>query len=592
MTPKESKPKSPPATAEEGSAAQCATPFEISSELQTAMQVRFKLTESQIRTYTALLIMGQLTADGISNYSGVPMVKVRSAIEGLEKKQLIKPLPGVVTRYRAFAPYQELSKEVKSFSKDTQKSWKELQKLQSKTLREIHDELQLMTRKVRSALENLNERQGIALNEAAMATNIVLSNVAENLQKYLNNLSSLSLEEISEQTTLTQQALNSLIDEGITHLDDAQKFALEDATKAIGAHQEDSKQWISSTADQLLARVTASNQQISTQLDDANNLLQRTFETGRNTVNTEIMSQKEGLAESTEETATTLTHDIDTYTKETKLLIDTSQKEMRQAQQKLKKDLTTSMQEIGTQRTQTLNNLVSQLEKSIEKENRRLAKQTDETAATMDSTIKSNLDASEQIIEGLFQDLKKAHNHSSLELRRLHKEAEATVTKWPPSSLSFAQFSKIQNSVSTLLEQVKTEHDTLLENTSRSVGSEMRDSYLAQLLEVQALLQSLIAESKTQKRALASNFKSISNQIGRRLKRRQRTIQKTAEAFLSDFRSQMELQEEQHQALSKKMQKLLRTEAAASVNALEVTASQLGKYAANQLKYAQGAIKQ
>lgn len=592
MTPKESKPKSPPATTEEGNAAQCATPFEISSKLQTALQVRFKLTESQIRVYTALLIMGQLTADGISNYSGVPMVKVRSTLETLEKKQLIKPLPGVVTRYRAFAPYQELSKEVQTFSKDTQKSWKELQKLQSKTLSEIHDELQLMTRQVRSALENLNERQGIALNEAAMATNIVLSNVAETLQKSLNSLSSLSLDEISEQNTSTQQALNSLIDEGISHLDDAQKLALEDATKAISAHQEDSKQWISATADQLLARVTESKQQISTHLDGAKILLQRTMDTGRNAVNTEITSQKEGLAESTEETAVTLTSDIDAYTKETNLVFDTSQKEITQALQKLKQDLTTLMQETWTQQTQSLSNLVSQLEQSIKKENRRFAKQTDETTATMDSTIKSSLDTSEQIIEGLFQDLKKAHNHSSLELRRLHKEAEETVTKWPPSSLSYGQFSKIRNSVSTLLEQVKTEHDALLENASQSISSEMRDSYLAQLVEVQTLLQSLIAESKTQKRALTSNFKSISNQIGRRLKRRLRTIQKASEAFLSDFRSQMELQEEQHHALSNKMQKLLRTEAAASINALEMTASQLGKYAANQLKYAQGAIKQ
>ena len=268
MSPKESKPKSQP-VATEGSAAQCATPIEISPELLNALQVRFKLTESQSRAYTTLLIMGQLTADEISNYSGIPMVKIRSTIETLENKQLTKPLPGVVTRYRAFAPYQELSKEVQTFSKDTQKSWKELQELQTKTLSEIHEELQLMTRQVRSALENLNERQGIALNEAAMATNIVLNNVAETLKKSLNNLSTLSVDEISELATSTQHALINLIDEGSTNLDETQKLALEDASKAINAHQEDSKQWVSSIADQLLGRVTASNQRISTHLEEA-----------------------------------------------------------------------------------------------------------------------------------------------------------------------------------------------------------------------------------------------------------------------------------------------------------------------------------
>ncbi|MFW9934836.1 MAG: helix-turn-helix domain-containing protein, partial [Candidatus Thorarchaeota archaeon] len=233
MTPEEGNPEFPPASAEQENAAQCAIPMEIPVELLTVLQSRFKLSESQSRVYTVLLVMGQLTADEVSNYSGIPMVKARSTIESLEKQQLIKALPGVVSRYRAFAPYKELAEEVQAFTKDTQKSWKELQQLQTKTLGEIHDELQLMIRQTRNALENLNERQGIALNEAAMATNIVLSNVAENLQKALSEVASSSVNEISDQIKSVQAALSNLIDEGVTQLDETQKQVLDDTIKAI-----------------------------------------------------------------------------------------------------------------------------------------------------------------------------------------------------------------------------------------------------------------------------------------------------------------------------------------------------------------------
>ncbi len=592
MTPKESNPKSPTTSPKEISAAQCATPIEISSELLTALQVRVRLTESQSRAYTVLLVMGQLTADEVSNYSGIPMAKMKNTIEELEKKQLIKSLPGVVTRYRAFAPYKELAQEVKVFTKDTQESWKELQKLQNKTLGEIHDELQTMTRQTRTALENLNERQGIALNEAAMATNIVLSNLVENLQTSLDNLISSSADELSNQNTSIQQALNNLINEGIIQLGDTQKLALDDAAKAIDTHQDEANQWLSSTADELISKTTATSEQVKSQLKEINTLLQGNIDRGSKTFASNITSQKEAISELTEETAIILTNEIGTYKKETQQMLDNLQKELKQDLTKHNQNLAIQIRDTWTQRIQALNNIISQLNKIVITENRLLTQQTDRAATTIDSTIKSNRDASEQIIEKLFQDLKNVHNHSALELRRLHKEALTTVTKWPPSSLNFAQFSKIKASLSNLMEQVKTEHEQILENASQGLGIDMRDTYLAQILEVQALLQTLIEESKTQKETLGTNFKSISDQVGRRLKRRLRTVQKTAERFLTDFQTKIRLHEEQHRTFSKQMQKLLNSEATTTINTLDATEKQLAKYASRQLKYAQGAIRQ
>ncbi len=592
MSPKEEKPKPAPTPSEDGKGAQCATPIEISTELLTALQVHFKLTESQSRAYTVLLVMGQLTADEISNYSGIPIVKVISTIKTLEKKHLIKSLPGVVARYRAFAPYKELADEVQAFTKDTQKSWKDLQKLQTKTLGEIHDELQLMTRQTRNALENLNERQGVALNEAAMATNIVLSNVAENLQKSLNNLSAISETELAEQTNSVLNALNTLIENKINELELTYKQAADDAIKAIEAHQEEAKQWVSSTANQLLARTNEISQHVKTQLEDGNSLLQRKMETGIKAVASEITTQKESKSEITEETAVTFTNNIDSFYKDTQLVLETLQKDNNKSLRQHNQEISTQLRETWARRTQVLTNLISELEKATKKENRRIVQQTNKATTTMDSIIKSSRDTSVQIVETLFQDLKKVHNHSSSELSRLHKEAETTVAKWPPSSLNFVQFSKIKTSISTLMEQVKTEHDQILESASQNLGIELRDAYLSQLLEVDALLQALIKESKTQQKTIKTNFKSIAGQVGRRLKRRLRTVQKNTETFLADFQTKIALQEDQHRALGKQLQKVLNTEAATTVTALEQTEKQLLNHAETKLKYAQSTIKQ
>ncbi|MFX1581092.1 MAG: helix-turn-helix domain-containing protein [Promethearchaeota archaeon] len=591
MTPKEDVSKTPTTTPKDESAAQCAAPIVISAELLTALQSRFKLIESESRAYTVLLVMGQLTADEVSSYSGIPILKVKTVIEALEKKQLIKSLPGVVARYRAFAPYKELAEEVQAFTKDTEKSWKELQKLETKTLSEIHEELQSLTRQTRNALESLNERQGIALNEAAMATNIVLSNVAENLQKSLENLASSSETEITQQSQQIHQSLDNIIGEGITQLEDTQKLASEDATRAMSAHQEETKQWISTTADQLIAQSTELSQQVRARFDDANNLLHRNVDSGIKAINSEITSQKEGIAELSEETASSYISNLEPYTQELQQVLEVLQKENSQVLTKHSQILTTQIRDTWAQRIQALDNLLAELNRVTRKENRRLGQQTKKALAKIESTIKTHREATLQNVEALFQDWKKVHDHASQELKRVHREAEAVVTEWPPSSLDFTQITKIKTSTASILEQLETEHDKLLESTSQALGVEIQNTYLAQLLEVHNQLQALIKASKTQQSSLSENFKSIADQVGRRLKRRLRTVKKTAEAFLSDFQTKVELQEEQQRTLSKEIQKLLSSEAAAAIKALETSEKQLTDYAGTRLTQAETAIK-
>lgn len=593
MTPQEGNSNPPPAPErEKTSAPQCPAPIEISPDLLLALQVKFKLSESQSRLYTALLIMGGLTRGEISLYSGVPLVNVESTIAELVKKQLVKPLPGVVARYRAFAPYKELANEVQAFSKETRASWNELQKLQNKTIDEIHDELQSMTRQIRSSLDNLNERQGIALNEAAMATNIVLSNVSENLQKALTNLSASSREELSNQTITLQQSLKQTSGAGKNQFEDTQKLALDDANKAMEAHREETEQWTTTIADRVLNQADTCTQQVKSHLEDANSVYQRSVDSTLKTLTAGITTQKEGTSEISDETAIDLTNRIDTYSQEAQQALTTFQADTEKTLSKSLQDINTQIRDVWTRRMQALNETIIQMEKALKKDSRRLTQRANKAATEMETTINASRRTSVQITNSLFQELQKSLDTISRGFQGLHKEASTTIAQWPPSALTFNQFSKIKSDLATLTEQVKLEHEQTLEAASEGLGIEMRDAYLAHLLEIRTLLQLIIKNLTATKTTLKKNFKSMGSQIGRRLKRRLTTVQKTTESFLTDFQSKIALQEEQSRTLSKRVQKLVNQERNVVLVSLKTTKDQIGQYAQDRIRQTQKAIKQ
>ncbi len=591
MTPQKDDSKPPTSKSGEFAPLQGPTAFEISPDLFKAVRARFKLTESQSRVYIALLVMRQLTPDEISRYSGVTFVKVQTVLEMLKKRELVKPLPGVVTRYQAYAPYRELSAEVKAFTKETQASWKELQKLQNKTMDKIHHELQSMTRQTKTAVDNL-ERQGIALSEAAMATNIVLNNVAENLQKSLTNLSTSTVDGFSKSITTLQQSLKKSIAEGVSQIDETQNLALADVNKGLEAHEEEAEQWLTTIAGRLLDQSDTLTQQIKTHLEEANSLQKRNIDSSVKTLTTEITSEKEGISEIAEETTATINTNLETFTQETQEDINTLQKEIKQILFKQNKDAKSQIRETWTQRTQSIDEMLSRIEKLLQKETRRQQKNSDKIAADMDSIIKVARENLTQITETLIQDLQKSLETGSQEYKRLQKEVESTISQWPPTALPFSQFSKIQSDLNTLTEQVKTDHERLLEAASEGLGVEMRDTYLAQLLELNTLSQTLIKDLKKQKTTLPGNFESIANQVGTRLKRRLTTILNTANAFLSDFQSKIALQEEQTRTFCKRTENLLKQQIGIVLNTLATTEEQIGQYAEERINRTRDSVKQ
>ena len=111
-----------------------------------------------------------------------------------------------------------------------------------------------------------------------MSSNIVLNNVAENLQKSLSDLSSTSEEELAEQTSSFLKGINNLIDEEVGELNLALTNALDDTTKSLGNYQEENKQWVSVTASHLLDRTATVSQQAKAQLEDVSAILQQTID--------------------------------------------------------------------------------------------------------------------------------------------------------------------------------------------------------------------------------------------------------------------------------------------------------------------------
>ena len=592
MTPKESEQnptKSPP---KESTALQCPLPYEASPELLKTMQARFKLTEAQSRVYSALLIMGQLTQDEISLYSGVSFTKVPTIVKVLQEKQFISALPGVVSRFRAYAPYKELATEVQHFTKEAEASWKQLQQIQDKTVSDFQAQLQSMLRQMKTTLENLNERQGIALNEASMATNIELGNVAKNLQNSLSKLSGTSVDEFSSQTAELQEALTQIIEAGIIQLEDTQKETVEDTETAIQSQQEEAEQWVTTLANRVIEQTNTVVQQSKTNLQDSNALYKRSSESGMTKAKAEITAQNEAISDLVEDTITTLSNTIQAFNQQVQQSTQAFQKE---AENTLRTNLTSvdeQIQETWTTRSQTLDQVSTELAKVLRKDTRALKQTTEKMVASTDTQLKTSRKTAIQNINTLFQKLSNAVNTNSAAWQSIHKETEATVKQWPPKALEFEQFSKIQSEINELLEQTSVEHEKLLEAISSEFSIELRDTYLAQLLEMRSILQKLVKDLNAQQANLTKNFKGIASQVGKRLKRRLTTVRKLTESFITDFQAKIALQEEQNRTLTTRAQKLLNQEATNIVQVLENVEGQISQFMTTRTSQMEKAIKQ
>ena len=588
MTPKESE-QTP---TKEAAGPQCPLPFEASPDLLKAMQSRFKLTEAQSRVYSALLIMGQLTQDEISLYSGVSFAKVPKIVEVLQEKQFISALPGVVSRFRAYAPYKELAHEVQSFTKEAETQWKQLQQLQEKTLNDFQAELQSLLRQMTTNLESLNERQGITLNEASMATNIELGNVAKNLQNSLTKLSESTIDEFLGQTSELQESLTQIIEEGITQLEDTQKETKDNAENAIQNQHEEAEQWVTTLTSRVIDQTNTITQQAKVNLQDANAIYKRSSDSGITKIQAEITAQNETISEVVEDTATTLANNIQTFAQQIQQALAAFQKE---AEKTLKTNLASvdeQIHETWATRLQALEQVTTALEKILRKDARELKQQTEKMAASTDTQLNTSRETAIQNANGLFQKLSSVINSNSTAWQSIQKEIEATVKQWPPKALEFEQFSKIQSDMNELIEQTSVEHEKLLETISSEFSIELRDTYLARLLEMRSILEKLVKDLNTQQTNLTKSFKGIASQVGKRLKRRLTTIRTLTESFITDFQAKIALQEEQNRTLTNRTQELLNQEAANIVQVLESIQGQITQFVTDRTSQMEAAIQQ
>jgi len=592
MTPKESEQNPIKTPTKEAAALQCPLPFEASPELLKTMQTRFKLTEAQSRVYSALLIMGQLTQDEISLYSGVSFAKVPKIVQVLQERQFINALPGVVSRFRAYAPYKELATEVKNFTEEAETSWKQLQRIQEKTVSDFQNELQSMLRQMKTTLENLNERQGIALNEASMATNIELGNIAKNLQTSLTKLSDNSIDEFSSQTAELQESITQTIEAGINQLQDTQKEGIEDTETAIEGQRDETEEWVTSLANRVIGQTNTIGQQSKTNLQDANAIYKRSTDSGMTKVQAEITTQNEVISELVEDTITTLSNSIQVLNQQIQQSLTSLQKE---AEKTLKTNLTLvdeQIQETWTTRSQALDQANTELEKALRKDLRELKQTTEKMVASTDNQLKSSHKTAIQNANTLFQNLNGTITSNIVAWQSIHKEVEATVKQWPPKALEFEQFSKIQSDMNELLERTSVEHEKLLDAISSEFSIELRDTYLGQLLEMRNILQKLVKDLNTQQSNLTTSFKGIASQVGKRLKRRLTTVRNLTESFITDFQAKIALQEEQNRTLTTRTQKLLNQDAASIVHILENIEGQISQFITDRINQMEKVIIQ
>jgi sugar-specific transcriptional regulator TrmB len=587
MTPDQSRQKNNPKSASEVSGP---PRVDFDPKLMEILETKFKLTIPEARAYTSLLVLGQLTNDQLSLYSEVPIDSINSIVEALLKKQLIKRIPGVVKRYRAFAPFKELAKTIKQFEVDSNKFHKDLSNLKNKTIKEMRSGFQSVVQEIKSQFDTWSERQGLAFTEAAKASKTVLEEITITLQQSLTNLSKTATNDFETQCTNLQETLQKVINNGIEQLDEAQNRTLEKTQKTLTEQKEATEQWLSDAITQFSDRLEELTNRVSMQFSDSTESIQQTIDVNINSLTTDLNTRAESLHQQLEETSSTIEKGINAYGEQQHQALVTWQQEQDSIIQRIIQDINQHYQEAWTQRSRSWEENTANFQKMIAREQKRFSKAIARNTTTIHSTIDNSNQILAQTIDDLAQTLENTIGESSQGFQRLQKETKTVIDQWPPSALKFSQFSKIKDALANLVIQLGQEYETLLGSVTKSLGIEVRDVHLNQLLITRELLQNLREAFANKGLEINSQTEALIEEIRKTLDSRLGVIEKSTETFIADFLSKIKLQEEQSRTLVSRTQTVFGQQGSTILGTFEDTKGRLQQFAQERIEDAKEGI--
>ncbi|MEM2958929.1 MAG: helix-turn-helix domain-containing protein, partial [Candidatus Jordarchaeaceae archaeon] len=152
------------------------------------------LSEKEAQVYGTILLYGSLTPGEISVYTKLPISKVETLLEKLEKRKVIKKIPGVVVRYSAALLFKPLEETLEKFRKEAENFRKSINQKFNETLKEFENALNVWKLDVKTIIDAEIAKISNENIEAAKNLEQVSTQTSKTLEKETEN----RIKEISE----------------------------------------------------------------------------------------------------------------------------------------------------------------------------------------------------------------------------------------------------------------------------------------------------------------------------------------------------------------------------------------------------------
>jgi len=592
MTPRKKRPQKSTTPRKSLKAPRTEVRINVDEGLMSTLESRFSLSTSEARVYTTILVMGQLTPYEIGVYSGATLTEIESSIESLLKKNLIKVIPGIVIRYRAFAPYKDLADVVSDFQTHTTTALDELQTTNEKVRNEISSKFGATSSRIESDFGKWMEQQSTTINDVLATTKTMQDRVIGDLLKALTSVSNSSCNGFSSQTTLIQQNLEQTLTDCVKQIEKTFTESLKKTHEIIEKHQVESEQWLASSTNQISQQLDAITNQFEVLEKDTNSTIKQTLENETDATTTNLTNQIEGARQRTQKAASTITKGLETLGETTKKVIDDTQTQQNQTITKAAQDVNQRFRQAWTQRFQSVQQTVTDIDKVLSKESKRLKQEIDRSTTNIHTTIETASKAATQIADRIRQNLKKTLNESQQLSKTFQKETEAAIAKWLPTALEFSQITNLKENLVNLTQQISNTNEKLLKDINKTLFIEIKGVQQDYLGKMWTLFEQLNQDLISQQSTLTMNAEETANRIGKTMTARLANIQKMTTSFLKTLQKNVQTQENETSNLKKEAQTLIKQIGASLTDSLSAATSKIDLFGQEQCERVQEAIEE
>ncbi|MGD2072447.1 MAG: hypothetical protein PVG65_03050, partial [Candidatus Thorarchaeota archaeon] len=160
------------------------------SEQDDVLSEFMGLNDKQLQVYSLVLTLGQVTIGDIAIAIGANPDDVQNIITELEELKLLTPLPGLVPRYQAIPPFDELAKEVSTIGERIERLREELKEQLRNASMTVRNSLFNLAKENSDKIESLSTQQDAHKTKALDAINGVMKTWSEASERLVENSTS------------------------------------------------------------------------------------------------------------------------------------------------------------------------------------------------------------------------------------------------------------------------------------------------------------------------------------------------------------------------------------------------------------------